>query len=340
MAGIEAFRDSGINFEEEDPLRIGVQIGAGLGGAETWEEQYRILLEQGAERVSAFFIPKLIVNMGAGNLSIYLGATGPNISTTTACAAGSHSIGEAFDKIRLSRADVMFCGGAEAGLTPLAFSGFNKMKAMSRCNNEPERACRPFDKDRDGLVLGEGAGVIILEELNHALFRGAKIYSELIGFGMTSDAYHITEPSIAGPRDCMRLALKDAGMRLIKFKKIDYINAHGTATLVGDINETKAIKELFGKRAYKIPVSSTKSMTGHLLGASGAVEAIFAILAIKEGIIPPTINLKNPDPECDLDYVPNQARRAKIKIALSNSFGFGGTNACLVFREFKKEATS
>lgn len=338
-AAIEAVKDAGIEniLAKEDRLRIGVQIGVSLGGAEIWEKQCRTLLEEGTERVSPFLIPKLLANMAAANIAIYFGAKeilsplGPNVSTTTACAAGSHAIGEAFDKIRIGRADLMICGGTEASLTPLAFSGFNNMRALSRQNDYPEKASRPFDKARDGFVMAEGAGIMILEELNHALTRGAKIYGEIIGFGMSSDAHHITEPNMAGPRECMRLTIEDGD---ISPEEIEYINAHGTATPIGDVNETKAIKDLFGKRAYKLAVSSTKSMTGHLLGGAGGVEAIFTVLALKRGIIPPTINLDDPDPECDLDYVPNRARKKEIRFALSNSFGFGGTNASLVFKKF------
>ncbi len=332
-AAKEALFDANINLEEENLSKIGVQIGVGLGGALTWEKQYQILIEKGSERVSPFYIPLFLANMAAGNLSIIFGIKGPSITNVTACASGSHAIGEAFDKIRIGRTEIMITGGTEAALSSLAMSGFNQMRALSRRNSNPEKASRPFDRDRDGFVMAEGAGIMILEELNHALARNAKIYGELIGYGASSDAFHITEPCIEGPRECMRLAIEEMG---VKPEEINYINAHGTSTPIGDVNETKAIKELFGKHAFELCVSSTKSMTGHLLGATGGVEAIFTILTIKEGIIPPTINLENPDPECDLDYVPKIARKAKVNFALSNSFGFGGTNASLLFRQFEK----
>lgn len=332
-ASVEAIYDAEINFEKENLYRIGIQMGCGFFGVQTWEKQYQNLIDKGVGRVSAFFIPMTISNMAAGNLGIIFRVKGPNISINTACASGSHAIGEAFDKIRWGRVDIMITGGTEAALTPLTFSGFNNIRALSRRNENPEKASRPFDKDRDGFVMAEGAGVVILEELSHALKRNAKIYGELIGFGMNSDAFHITEPSSEGPRECMRSAIREGG---VKPEEIEYINAHGTATLIGDISETKAIKELFGAHAYNLCVSSTKSMTGHLLGATGGIEAIVTILVLKEGIIPPTINLENPAPECDLDYIPNVAREVDVRIALSNSFGFGGTNACLLFKQFRK----
>lgn len=331
-AAKEALSDAQINLNEENLSRIGIQIGIGLGGALTWEKQYQILLEKGSRRVSPFYIPLFIANMAAGNISIIFKIKGPSITNVTACASGSHAIGEAFDKIRVGRTEIMITGGTEAALSSLAISGFNQMRVLSRQNKNPEKASRPFDRDRDGFVMAEGAGIVILEELSHALARNAKIYGELIGYGANSDAFHITEPCIEGPRECMRLAIEEAG---VKPEEVEYINAHGTATPIGDINETKAIKELFGKHAFELCVSSTKSMIGHLLGAAGGVEAIFTILALKKGIIPPTINLENSDPECDLDYVPKIARKVSIKIALSNSFGFGGTNACLLFRRFE-----
>ncbi len=332
-AAREALLDANVNLEEENLSKIGVQIGVGLGGALTWEKQYQILIKKGSERVSPFYIPLFLANMAAGNISIIFGIKGPSITNVTACASGGHAIGEAFDKIRLGRTDMMITGGAEAALSSLAMSGFNQMRALSRRNNDPEKASRPFDKDRDGFVMAEGAGIMILEELNHALARNANIYGELIGYGASSDAFHVAEPCIEGPRECMKLAIEEAG---IKPEEIDYINVHGTATPIGDVNETKAIKELFGKHAFELCVSSTKSMIGHLLGAAGGVEAVFTILTIKEEVIPPTINLENPDPECDLDYVPKIARKAKVNFALSNSFGFGGTNASLLFRRFEK----
>ncbi|MFH1401836.1 MAG: beta-ketoacyl-ACP synthase II [Parcubacteria group bacterium] len=334
-AAIEAVGSSGINLKEENSFRIGVEIGSGLGGVSTWEEQSQILFKEGVEAISPFLIPLLIANMAPGNLSIFFGAKGPSIATVTACASGAHAIGEAFEKIKSGRADLMITGGTEAALTPLGFGGFNKMRALSRRNDAPEKASRPFDKDRDGFVMAEGAGAMVLEELQHALARKAEIYGEIIGFGMTSDAFHITQPTVEGPKECMRLAIEEAG---IKPEEIGYINAHGTSTSLNDETETRAIKTVFDERAYKIPVSSTKSMTGHLLGAAGAVEAIITTLALREGIIPPTINLDSPDPECDLDYVPNQARKKEVQYALSNSFGFGGTNACLVFKKHGERA--
>lgn len=337
-AAIEAIKDSALNLEKENRQRIGVQIGAGLGGAKTWEEECKVLFEKGVEKVSAYFIPKLIVNMATGMVSIMLGLQGPNLCTTTACAAGSHSIGISFKLIKDGDADVMVCGGTEAAITPLAFAGFYKMRAMAtKWNNEPEKACRPFDRDRNGLVLAEGAGVMVLEELERALRRGAKIYAEIIGFGLSGDAHDQVEPDSLGQEICMRVALEDAG---ITPEEVGYINAHGTATLLGDVVETKAIKAVFGEMAYKIPISSTKSMTGHLLGAAGGVEAILTILALKYGILPPTINLKNPDPQCDLDYIPGEARKTKVRVGLSNNFGFAGPNGSLIFSLFDERATS
>ncbi len=333
-AAIEALSDSQINPEKENPFKVGVSIGSCLGGIKTWGEQFLVLLEEGTGRVSPFFVPMLMPNSGSGAISIHFGLKGPNITNSTACATGAHAIGLAAGFIELNQADLMVCGGAEAPLVNLTFAGFNQLKALSRRNDEPEKASRPFDSDRDGFVMGEGAGVIVLEELYHALKRKAVIYAELAGFAATGDAFHVTEPSVEGPRECMRLALKNAG---ISPEEVAYINAHGTSTFTGDINETKAIKTLFGEHARKLAVSSTKSMTGHLLGAAGAVEAIITVLSIKDGIIPPTINLDKPDPECDLDYVPREARKANVGVAISNSFGFGGTNATLVFKKFNKE---
>lgn len=330
----EAIDDSKINLTEENPFRIGVQMGSGVGGLSSWESQYQVFLERGPDRVSPHFIPSFIINMAGGNLSIIFGIKGPNVAPVSACASGAHAIGQALDQIRLGRADIMIAGGAEAPITPFAFSGFDQMRALSRHNQEPEKASRPFDKMRDGFVLAEGAGALILEELTHSLRRKALIYAELAGFGMSADAFHITEPSLEGQTECMRLAIEDAGMAL---EEVDYINAHGTATPLGDISETKAIKELFGPHSQKLCVSSTKSMTGHLLGAAGGVEAVTSILVIKQGTVPPTINLENPDPECDLDYVPNVTKKRDVRVVLSNSFGFGGTNACLVFKRFENE---
>ncbi|MDW7999121.1 MAG: beta-ketoacyl-ACP synthase II, partial [Thermodesulfovibrio sp.] len=328
-----AIADSQLKITPENSERIGVVIGSGMGGLPAIEYYHKVLIEKGWKRVSPFFIPMVIVNLAAGQISIRYGIKGPNIAVTTACATGNHSIGEAFRIIQYGDADVMIAGGAEAVITPMAVAGFSIMRALSTRNDEPERASRPFDVDRDGFVIGEGSGILILEELEHALKRGAKIYAELVGYGMTSDAYHITAPSPEGEgaARCMKMALKDAG---ISPEEIDYINAHGTSTKQGDELETQAIKTIFGDHAYKLCVSSTKSMTGHLLGAAGGVEAIFTVLSIYEDIAPPTINLDNPDPECDLDYVSHKAKKKEIRYAMTNSFGFGGTNASLVFKKF------
>jgi len=328
-----AIADSELKITPENSERIGIVIGSGMGGLPAIEYYHQILLEKGWKRVSPFFIPMVIINLAAGQISIKYGIKGPNLAVTTACATGNHSIGEAFRMIQYGDADVMIAGGAEAVITPMAVAGFAIMRALSTRNEEPEKASRPFDADRDGFVMGEGSGILILEELEHALKRGAKIYAELVGYGMTSDAYHITAPAPEGEGGarCMKMALNDAG---ISPEEIDYINAHGTATKQGDELETQAIKTIFGEHAYKLCVSSTKSMTGHLLGAAGGVEAIFTILSIYEDIVPPTINLDNPDPECDLDYVPYNAKKKEIKYAMTNSFGFGGTNASLIFKKF------
>lgn len=328
-----AIADSELEITPENSERIGIVIGSGMGGLPAIEYYHQILLEKGWKRVSPFFIPMVIINLAAGQISIRYGIKGPNLAVTTACATGNHSIGEAFRMIQYGDADVMIAGGAEAVITPMAVAGFAIMRALSTRNEEPEKASRPFDADRDGFVMGEGSGILILEELEHALKRGAKIYAELVGYGMTSDAYHITAPAPEGEGGarCMKMALNDAG---ISPEEIDYINAHGTATKQGDELETQAIKTIFGEHAYKLSVSSTKSMTGHLLGAAGGVEAIFTILSIYENIVPPTINLDNPDPECDLDYVPYNAKKKEIKYAMTNSFGFGGTNASLIFKKF------
>ena len=331
-----ALADSGLKITPDNSERIGIVIGSGMGGLPAIEYYHQMLLEKGWKRVSPFFIPMVIINLAAGQISIRFGIKGPNLAVTTACATGNHSIGEAFRMIQYGDADVMIAGGAEAVITPMAVSGFAIMKALSTRNDEPEKASRPFDIDRDGFVIGEGSGIIILEELEHALKRGAKIYAELIGYGMSSDAYHITAPAPEGEGGarCMKRALNDAG---VKPELIDYINAHGTATKHGDELENQAIKTVFGEHAYKLCVSSTKSMTGHLLGAAGGVEAIFTVLSIYENIVPPTINLDNPDPECDLDYVPYKARKKEVIYAMTNSFGFGGTNASLVFRKFTED---
>lgn len=328
-----ALKDSGLKLSEEDPDRVGVVIGSGLGGLPTIEAYHKVLLEKGWKRITPFFIPMVIANLSGGQISIRYGIRGPNLAVSTACATGNHSIGEAFRIIQYGDADVMIAGGTEAVITPLAVAAFAVMRALSTRNNEPEKASRPFDADRDGFVMGEGAGIIILEELEHALKRGARIYAEVVGYGMTADAYHITapHPQGQGAAKCMKAALKDAG---INPEEIDYINAHGTSTKQGDELETMAIKTVFGEHAYRLSVSSTKSMTGHLLGAAGGVEAIFTVLSIYHDIIPPTINLDNPDPECDLDYVPYKPKKKEVKYAMTNSFGFGGTNAALIFKKF------
>ena len=323
-----------LDMTKEDAERVGVIVGTGLGGLPTLEKYHTVLLEKGPGRISPFFIPMLIANEAPGNIAIQFGLKGPNLSVVTACATGAHSIGDAFRVIQYNDADVMVAGGTEANLTPLTIGGFNALKALSTRNDPPEKASRPFDKERDGFVVGEGAGIIVMEELEHARMRGAPIYAEIIGYGYNADAYHITAPSPDGDGSirCIRLALKDAG---ISPGQVDYINAHGTSTDLNDASETIAIKKVFGDGAYKIPISSTKSMIGHLLGAAGAVEAIFSILAIRDQVCPPTINYEHQDPECDLDYVPNAARKHTINVTMSNSFGFGGTNAVLAFRRYE-----
>jgi len=326
-----AAQDGNFKIAPEEADRVGVIIGVGLCGIETIEYYNKAYLEGGPRKISPFFIPKVISNLAPGHIAIRHGAKGVNWTPTSACASGNHAIGEAYHLIRRGLQDAVIAGGAESAITPLGVGGFSAMKALSTRNDEPEKASRPFEKDRDGFVISEGSGVIILEEREKAIRRGAKIYAEVIGYGANGDAYHITAPAPEGEgaARCMALALKDAG---IPPEEIDYINAHGTSTEYNDINETLAIKKIFGERAYKIPISSTKSMTGHLLGASGAVEGVFSVLALCHGVIPPTINYETPDPQCDLDYVPNEARKVDIKVVLSNSFGFGGTNACVVFR--------
>ncbi len=328
-----AMSDSGLKITDKNAERAGVIVGSGIGGLRSIEHYHSVLLEKGPRRITPFFIPMLVVNLASGQISIKFGAKGPNSAVVTACATGSHAIGDAFKIIQRGDADAMIAGGTEAVITPLGIGGFNAMKALSTRNDEPEKASRPFDMDRDGFVMGEGAGIMILESLETALERGAGIYAEIAGYGMAADAYHITAPSPngEGAARCMKMALQDAG---VDPSVVNYINAHGTSTKAGDEIETYAIKTVFGEYAYKIPVSSTKSMTGHLLGAAGGVESVISILSIKDDIIPPTINLDTPDPECDLDYVPKQARRTTVNYALSNSFGFGGTNACLLFRKF------
>ena len=325
-----ALEDSGLEITEELSPRMGTIIGSGIGGMETYVNTVLMMNEKGPGRLSPFFITNIINNMAAGYVSIFFNAKGPNCCTTTACAASAHAIGYAAQAIRNGEADAMFAGGTEAPVIPLTFAGFNAMRALSTRNDEPSKASRPFDKERDGFIIGEGSGMLILEELESAKRRGAHIYAEIVGYGMSSDASHITAPSLDGPERCMKAALKDGE---VNPDEIDYINAHGTSTPLNDANETNAIKAVFGERAYRIPVSSTKSMTGHLLGAAGAVEAAFSVLALENGILPPTINYEFPDPECDLDYVPNEAREASIRTIPSNSFGFGGTNASLIFRK-------
>lgn len=329
----EAIEDAELKITPENCERIGVIVGTGLGGLPTIERYHKILLEKGPGRISPFFIPMLIANLASGQIAIQFGVKGPNICVVTACATGAHCIGDAFRAILYGDADVMIAGGTEANITPLTIGGFNAMKALSTRNDQPEKACRPFEKNRDGFVVAEGAGVLILEELGFAIKRNAKIYAELVGYGYTGDAYHITAPPPDGDgaARCMLMAVRDAGLVP---EEIEYINAHGTSTPLNDVTETIAIKKVFGDYAKKIPISATKSMTGHLLGAAGSTEAIFTILSIRDGILPPTINYEEPDPECDLDYVPNVARKKSVNVALSNAFGFGGTNATLVFKKF------
>lgn len=329
-----ALDDAGFEITEENATRIGVLVGVGLGGLPAIEKYHKIYLERGVRKISPFFIPMLIPNLASGQVSILLGAKGPNSCVVTACATGTHSIGDAFNMIKNGVADAMIAGGTESVITPLAIGGFHAARALSTRNDDPEGASRPFDKDRDGFVMGEGCGVLILEELEKAKKRGARIYAEIAGYALNSDGFHITAPSEGGEgaARCLELALTDAKMNK---EDIDYINAHGTST-VADSTETQAIKTVFGDYAYKLPISSTKSMTGHLLGAAGGIEAIYSIMSMTQGVVPPTINYSNPDPDCDLDYVPNEARDKKIHCALSNSFGFGGTNGVIIFKEFVK----
>ncbi|AOY06735.1 beta-ketoacyl-[acyl-carrier-protein] synthase II [Bacillus subtilis] len=333
VAAKMAVEDADLNITDDIAPRVGVWVGSGIGGLETLESQFEIFLTKGPRRVSPFFVPMMIPDMATGQISIALGAKGVNSCTVTACATGTNSIGDAFKVIQRGDADVMVTGGTEAPLTRMSFAGFSANKALST-NPDPKTASRPFDKNRDGFVMGEGAGIIVLEELEHALARGAKIYGEIVGYGSTGDAYHITAPAQDGEGGAraMQEAIKDAG---IAPEEIDYINAHGTSTYYNDKYETMAIKTVFGEHAHKLAVSSTKSMTGHLLGAAGGIEAIFSILAIKEGVIPPTINIQTPDEECDLDYVPDEARRQELNYVLSNSLGFGGHNATLIFKKYQ-----
>ncbi len=331
---IMAMEDSGINLDEVDKERFGVVYGSGIGGMDTFETQMRNLYEGGPRKISPFFIPMMISDIAAGHISIYYGLKGPNYATTSACATSSHAIGDAFFLIQRGSADLIVCGGAEASITPMSIGGFNAARAISTWNDRYKEASRPFDKDRNGFVMGEGSGTLILEEYEHAKKRGAKIYAEMVGVGFTGDAFHITAPAPEGEGAArsMREAIRDAG---IQPEDVDYINAHGTSTELNDKNETIAIKTVFGQHAYDMVVSSTKSMTGHLLGAAGAVESIATVLAIKNGIVPPTINLDEPSPECDLNYVPKKAIERAIKYAISNTFGFGGHNASLLFKKYE-----
>jgi 3-oxoacyl-[acyl-carrier-protein] synthase II len=333
-AADEALADSGLKITPANAERVGVVVGSGMGGLETLSNNENVLQQKGPNRVSPFFIPGCVINLAPGQISIRTGAQGPNFSPVSACATGTHAIGEAFHIIKRGEADAIIAGGAEATITPVAMAGFINLTALSTRNDAPEKASRPFDAERDGFVMGEGAGILILEELEHAIGRGAPIYAEVVGFGMNSDAYHITSPipDGSGAARCMALAVKSAGARL---DEVDYINAHGTSTPVNDAMESKAIKLAFGDHARKVLVSSTKSMTGHLLGAAGGVETAFSALALHHQIAPPTINLEHPDPECDLDYVADGARKAHLRIAISNSFGFGSTNACIALKRYE-----
>lgn len=330
-AALNAMKDSGLEIDDEMGPRVGVLIGSGIGGVETWETQYQNLLAHGPRRVSPFFVPMLIANMASGVVAILTGAKGPNMAVVTACATASHSTGEAWHMIRRGDADVMIAGGAEAAIRSLSCAGFCTMKAMSTRNDDPEHASRPYDKDRDGFVMGEGAGILVIEELEHAKARGARIHAELVGYGCSADAYSMVQTHFEGAARSMTNALASAKLNP---ESIDYINAHGTSTPMGDVEETKAIKAALGEHAYKLAVSSTKSMHGHLLGAAGAVESIVCIKAINESVLPPTRNLFEADPLCDLDYVPNEAREGKVEYAMNNSFGFGGQNATLIFKRF------
>jgi len=326
-----AFDDAGLKVTDDNRERMGVFVGTGMGGIPALEESHRTLLERGPGRVSAFFIPSIITNLGSGQISMRFGMKGPNSCVCTACATGNHALGDSLRIIQRGEADVMIAGGSEAVITPLTIAGFASMRALSTRNGEPARASRPFEKDRDGFVMGEGAGIMVLESLEHAQRRGARIYAEFAGYGMSADAYHITLPALDGAVRSMRLCLQDAGLAP---EDIEYVNAHGTATPAGDVNETQALKEVFGAYARRLAVSSTKSMTGHLLGAAGGIESVITVLTLVKGVLPPTINYETPDPECDLDYIPNTARAAQVRAVLTNSFGFGGTNASLIFKRF------
>jgi len=322
---------AGLTINGDNASRVGIVLGSCAGGMTMYEKNLFTLRDEGADRVSPFFIPGFIANMAAGEISMAFGARGPSKCVVTACATGSNSIGDAFRLIQYDEADAMIAGGSDAYILPVGIAGFDKMRALSRRNSEPEKASRPFDKDRDGFVIGEGAGVVILEEIESAIRRGAKIYAELAGYGTNIDSFHITEPDWENQARCIKLALNDAA---ISPADVDYINAHGTSTVLNDVSETKAIKAALGEQSKSVPISSNKSMLGHLLGAAGVVEAIFTVLTMRDGIIPPTINYNTPDPDCDLDYVPNIARKVQVSTAISNSFGFGGVNATLVFRKF------
>lgn len=328
-----ALEDSKLKIDAANAERVGVSVGTAMGGIESIEKNHELLIKGARQQISPFFVPGFLCNMATGQVAIQFGAKGANMCTVTACASGTHAIGDACIVIQRGEVDAMIAGGTEAAIRPLVFAGLDPLKVMSVRNDAPEKASRPFDKERDGFVIGEGAGMVILEELESAQNRGARIYGEVLGYGLNSDAYHITapDPEGAGAASCMRLALEDAG---ISIDKIDYINAHGTSTALNDLSETRAIKSVFGERSHKIPISSNKSMMGHMWAGAGVVEAISCLLTITQGIIPPTINYETPDPECDLDYVPNVARRAEVKIALSNSFGFGSTNGSLVLGKF------
>ena len=334
VSAIEAMDDAGIDMAKEDPYKAGVLVGSGIGGLGIIEKQHEILLSKGPDRISPFLIPMLIVNMASGQISMRFGAKGPNSCVATACASGSHAIGEAFRLIQGKYCDIMITGGTEGAMTPMGFGGFSAMNALSNRNDEPEKASRPFDKERDGFVMAEGAGILVLESLTHARRRGANIYAEVIGYGMSADAYHMTAPSPdgEGAAHCMGSALEDASIRP---DEVDYLNAHGTSTVLNDKFETMACKSVFKDYAKKLAISSTKSMTGHMLGAAGGVELVVCVLTIKHKLIPPTINYEHPDPECDLDYVPNQARPGDVSVAMSNSLGFGGHNATLVVKKFE-----
>ena len=335
-AAKQALKNAKLEITERNAEQIGVYVGSGIGGLQTWEVQQKILLEKGPRRISPFFIPMMVANMASGVISIEIGAKGPNSAAISACATGTHAIGDAYEIVKRGQAQVMLAGGTEATIRPLAYAGFNAMKALSTRNDEPEQASRPFDADRDGFVMGEGAGVLVLESLEHALARGAKIIAEVIGYGLTGDAYHLTSPAPEGEgaARAMTMALRSAA---IEPEAVDYINAHGTSTQYNDKFETQAIKTVFGSHAYKLAVSSTKSMTGHLLGAAGAIEAIVCALTLESQTLPPTINYETPDPDCDLDYVPNEARQAEVNVTLSNSLGFGGHNATIILKKYENE---